>query len=99
MKPRAYLINLTGGRVVEELLLVRALKEKWFAGAVLDAFAKQPLPENSELWNLPNVIVTPRIAGITSQKWPAVLPVFKDNLRRFLAGEPLNNLVDKELSY
>lgn len=99
MKPSAYFINLTGGRAVEEQLLVRALKEKWFAGAVLDAFAKQPLPENSELWNLPNVIVTPRIAGITSQKWPAVLPVFKENLRRFLAGTPLNNLVDKELGY
>ena len=46
---------------------------------------------------MPNVIITPRIAGITSQKWPAVLPVFKENLRRFIAGEPLNNLVDKEL--
>jgi phosphoglycerate dehydrogenase-like enzyme len=99
LKPSAYLINLTGGRAVEEKLLVRALKERWFAGAVLDAFAKQPLPQDSELWNLSNVIITPRIAGITSQKWPAVLPVFKDNLRRFLAGEPLNNLVDKELGY
>jgi phosphoglycerate dehydrogenase-like enzyme len=99
MKPSAYFINLTGGRAVEEKLLVRALKEKWFAGAVLDAFAKQPLPEDSELWTLPNVIITPRIAGITSQKWPAVLPVFRENLRRFLAGEALNNLVNKELGY
>ena len=99
MKKSAFFINLTGGRAVDEKLLVRALKEQWFAGAVLDAFAKQPLPEDSELWNLPNVIVTPRIAGITSQKWPAVLPVFKENLRRFLAGELLNNLVDKELGY
>lgn len=99
MKPSAYFINLTGGRAVEEKLLVRALKEKWIAGAVLDAFASQPLPEDSELWNLPNVIVTPRIAGITSEKWPALLLVFKDNLRRFIAGEPLNNLVDKELGY
>lgn len=99
LKPTAYLINLTGGRAVEEKLLVRALKEQWFAGAVLDAFERQPLPEESELWSLPNVIVTPRIAGITSQKWPAVLPVFKDNLRRFLAGEPLRNVVNKELGY
>ena len=50
MKPSAYFINLTGGRALEEKLLVRALKEKWFAGAVLDAFARQPLPEDSELW-------------------------------------------------
>jgi phosphoglycerate dehydrogenase-like enzyme len=99
MKRDAYLINLTGGRAVEEKLLIRALKENWFAGAVLDAFARQPLPEDSELWRLPNVIITPRIAGITSQKWPAVLPVFKDNLRRFIAGGPLKNLVDKELGY
>ena len=99
MKPSAYLINLTGGRAVEETLLVRALREKWFAGAVLDAFAEQPLPEESELWSLPNVIITPRIAGITSQKWPALLPVFKDNLRRFIAGEPLRNVVNKELGY
>ena len=99
LKSSAYLINLTGGRTVEEKLLVRALKEKWFAGAVLDAFERQPLPEDSELWSLPNVIITPRIAGITSQKWPAVLPVFKDNLRRFLAGKPLRNVVNKELGY
>ncbi|HLN86025.1 MAG TPA: D-2-hydroxyacid dehydrogenase [Candidatus Limnocylindrales bacterium] len=99
MKPSAYFINLTGGRAVDEKSLVRALKEKWFAGAVLDAFAKQPLPEDSELWTLPNVIITPRIAGITSQKWPAVLPVLRENLRRFLAGEPLRNIVNKELGY
>ena len=99
MKPSAYFINLTGGRAVEEKLLVRALKEKWFAGAVLDAFATQPLPQDSELWTLDNVIITPRVAGITSEKWPAVLPVFKENLRRFVNGEPLNNTVDKELGY
>jgi phosphoglycerate dehydrogenase-like enzyme len=97
MKPSAYLINLTGGRAIEETLLVRALKERWIAGAVLDAFAKQPLPPESELWTLSNVIITPRIAGITSQKWSALLPVFADNLKRFINGEPLKNLVDKEL--
>jgi phosphoglycerate dehydrogenase-like enzyme len=99
MKPSAYFINLTGGRTVAERLLVRALKENWIAGALLDAFERQPLPADSELWNLPNVIVTPRIAGIASQKWPALLPVFKENLRRFVAGEALNNLVNKELGY
>jgi phosphoglycerate dehydrogenase-like enzyme len=45
------------------------------------------------------VIITPRIAGITSQKWPVLLPIFQENLRRFVAGEPLRNLVDKELGY
>ena len=99
MKRSAYLINLTGGQAIEEALLVRALTEGWIAGAALDAFARQPLPEDSELWNLPNVIITPRIAGITSKKWPALLPIFTENLRRFIAGEPLQNLVDKELGY
>lgn len=99
MKPSAFFINLTGGRAVEETLLLRALKGKWFAGAVLDASAKQPLPEDSELWELPNVIITPRIAGITSEKWPPLLPIFRDNLRRFVTGAPLRNVVNKELGY
>jgi len=99
MKPSAYLINLTGGRAIDEALLVRALKEHWIAGAVLDAFARQPLPTDSELWSLPNVIITPRIAGITSEKWSALLPIFRENLQRFIAGEPLRNIVDKRLGY
>ena len=99
MKPSAYLINLTGGRAIEEHLLVRALEERWIAGAVLDAFARQPLPQESALWRLPNVIITPRIAGITSEKWSALLPIFTENLQRFMAGKPLRNLVDKELGY
>lgn len=99
MKRTAYLINLTGGRAIEETLLVRALKEKWFAGAALDAFARQPLPPDSELWGLPNVIISPRIAGATAQRWDLLLPIFTDNLRRFLAGEPLRNVVDKERGY
>ena len=99
MKKTAYLINLTGGRAIEEEWLIRALREKWIAGAALDAFAKQPLPENSELWSLPNVIITPRIGGIPSEKWPALLPIFTENLRRFIAGETLRNLIDKELGY
>ena len=99
MKPTAYLINLTGGRSIEETLLVRALNEGWIAGAVLDAFARQPLPKASELWTLRNVIITPRIAGITSEKWPALLPIFRENLGRFLTGEPLQNVVDKDLGY
>jgi len=99
MKPTAYLINLTGGRSIEETLLVRALNEGWIAGAVLDAFARQPLPKESELWSLRNVIITPRIAGITSEKWPALLPIFRENLGRFLTGEPLQNVVDKDLGY
>jgi phosphoglycerate dehydrogenase-like enzyme len=99
MKKSAYLVNLTGGQAIEEKLLVQALKENWIAGAALDAFARQPLPEDSELWNLPNVIISPRIGGLTEQKWSPLLPIFVDNLKRFAAGEPLRNVANKELGY
>lgn len=99
MKKSAYLINLTGGKAIDEKLIARALKEHWIAGAAVDAFAKQPLPPESELWDAPNVMITARIAGAAAQKWDLVLPIFSDNLRRFLAGESLRNVVDKERGY
>jgi phosphoglycerate dehydrogenase-like enzyme len=99
MKRSAYLINLTGGKGIEETLLVRALKEKWIAGAALDAFARQPLPPDSELWELPNVLISPRIGGATAQRWDLLMPIFTENLKRFMSGQPLRNLVDKERGY
>jgi len=99
MKKSSYLINLTGGNAISEQLLVRALKEGWIAGAALDAFPRQPLPADSELWSFSNVIISPRIGGIPAQKWAQLLPIFIDNLKHFLAGEPLRNVVDKELGY
>lgn len=99
MKKSAYLINITGGKAIEETLLVRALKEGWIAGAALDALPRQPLPPESELWGLPNVIISARIGGLAAQKWEVLVPMFADNLRRFLAGETLSNAVDKERGY
>jgi phosphoglycerate dehydrogenase-like enzyme len=99
MKPNAYFINLTGGNAVSEDTLLKALKGGWIAGAWLDALPKQPLPTESELWGLPNVIITPRIGGLSSSKWPGQRDVFVDNLKRLLAGEPLRNVMDKELGY
>lgn len=99
MKKPAYLINLTGGQAVEEKPLIQALKERWIAGAALDAFPRQPLASDSELWNLPNVVISPRIGGLTEKKWPLLLPIFIDNLKRFIAGEPLRNMVNKDLGY
>ncbi len=99
MKKSAFLINLTAGRAVEEALLVRALKEGWIAGAALDAFPKQPLSPDSELWSLPNVIISPRIGGAAAQKWELLMPIFAENLSRFRSGEALLNLVDKERGY
>jgi len=99
MKRTAFLINLTGGRAVPESVLIRALKEGWFAGAALDAFQRRPLPEDSELWKLPNVMMTFGIGGFSSRKWEDILTIFKKNLRLFLDGKSLDNAVDKELGY
>jgi len=66
---------------------------------VLDAFARQPVPEDSELWSLPNVIISRRIGGLTVEKWSPLLPIFVDNLKRFVADEPLLNVVNKQLGY
>ncbi|MBI1993093.1 MAG: D-2-hydroxyacid dehydrogenase [Deltaproteobacteria bacterium] len=99
MKRSAYLINLTAGKAVEEKLLVLALKEGWIAGAALDAFARQPLSPDSELWGLANVIISPRIGGAAAQRWELLMPIFAENLRRLRSGEKLLNLVDKEWGY
>lgn len=99
LKPTAYLINLSPKRGVEEPLLVRALKERWIAGAALDALPREPLPPDSELWDLPNVIISPRIAEAADPPWSLRLPIFERNLRHFLAGEPLAEAIDKARGY
>ncbi|MEK7682183.1 MAG: NAD(P)-dependent oxidoreductase, partial [Chloroflexota bacterium] len=85
--------------VVDEPALVRALKEGWIAGAGLDVFAREPLPPESELWGLPNVYMTPHVSGNLLGVEPPIMALFCDNLRRYLAGEPLKNLVNKEAGY
>jgi D-2-hydroxyacid dehydrogenase (NADP+) len=99
MKRTAYLINVARGKIVDESALVRALEERWIAGAALDVFEHEPLPAESRLWRLPNVIITFHIAGTTPRYWERVTDVFGENLRRFLAGEELENRVDKERGY
>ncbi|NIO11839.1 MAG: D-2-hydroxyacid dehydrogenase, partial [Deltaproteobacteria bacterium] len=94
----AYLINLVAGNAVEEEILGRAMREEWIAGAAINAAPEQPLSQASTLWDLPNVIVTPRL-GSSGQKWDKVVPIFRDNLARFIAGQPLKNRIDKELGY
>ena len=99
MKDSAYLINASRGAVVDEAALVRALKEGEIAGAGLDVFETEPLPAKSELWGMENVIISPRIAGGTPVYMQQAVEVFCDNLRRYLAGEPLRNVVDPERGY
>jgi phosphoglycerate dehydrogenase-like enzyme len=99
MKPTAVLINIARGAVVDEAALVRALKEGWIAGAGLDVFEQEPLPEDSALWSLENVILTPHISGGTEIYNQRATGIFCENLRRYLAGEPLMNLADAERGY
>jgi phosphoglycerate dehydrogenase-like enzyme len=99
MKPSAILINIARGDVVDEEALVDALLSEKIGGAGLDVFSQEPLPTGSPLWQLPNVILSPHIAGFSEHYDARATDVFAENLRRFLAGEPLLNLVDREHDY
>ena len=99
MKPTAYIINIARGSVIDEGALIKALKERWIAGAGLDVFEKEPLPQNSELWTLPNVIITPHVAGLMPDYNARAMEVFCENLRRYLAGQPLLNVIDRTRGY
>ncbi|MGI5837564.1 MAG: D-2-hydroxyacid dehydrogenase [Chloroflexota bacterium] len=99
MKPTAHMINVARGEIVDEAALSKALREGWIAGAAFDVFAKEPLPPESELWDIPNLIITPHMAGNTIPYMDRATELFQDNLRRYLAGEPLINVLDKSLGY
>jgi phosphoglycerate dehydrogenase-like enzyme len=95
MKPTATLINIARGRIVQEDALIRALKERWIDAAVLDVFSREPLDPASELWSLPNVIVTPHNSGFSPLNMDRAMSIFIDNLARFVAGRKMRNLVQR----
>jgi len=99
MKPTAYLINISRGAVVDEPVLIKALKEKWIAGAGLDVFATEPLPRENELWELPNTILSPHTCGRLDDTDDYVTDLFCDNLKRFVAGKRLVNVVNKKAGF
>lgn len=99
MKPTAYLINVARGRIVDEHALIVALQERWIAGAGLDTFVTEPLPEESRFWKLPNVIITPHVAGNMENYQDLAVKVFCENLRRYLSNKKLLNIVDKKRGY
>lgn len=99
MKPTAFLVNISRGRVLDEAALTRALSERWIAGAGLDVFEKEPLPADSPLWGMENVILTPHIAGSHERYNERATALFCENLRRYLSGQPLLNVVDKVKGY
>jgi phosphoglycerate dehydrogenase-like enzyme len=99
MKPTAYLYNVGRGAVVDEDALVRALASGAIAGAGLDVFAREPLPRDSALWGMPNVLVTPHVSGLTPRYFERVARLVADNARRFVAAEPLVNVFDPDRGY
>jgi phosphoglycerate dehydrogenase-like enzyme len=99
MKESAYLVNIGRGGTIDESALIRALREGWIAGAGLDVFETEPLPESSPLWTMDNVIITAHYSGRTPRYEARAMAIFEDNLRRYVGGEPLRNVVDKQLGY
>lgn len=99
MKPEAILINVSRGKLVDESALVDALERGAIGGAGLDVFEHEPLDPASPLWTLPNVILTPHMAGFRADHWDAATDLFAENLRRFDAGQQLRNVVDKTAEY
>ena len=98
-KPGAFLINVSRGALVDETALVKALRDHRLAGAALDVFAEEPLPRRSPLWKMPQVLITPHTAFLTERVWERHYELFATNLKRHLAGQALEDLVDKRLGY
>ena len=90
MKPSAFLINIGRGEVVDEEALIRHLESGSIAGAALDAFWTEPLPENHPFWTMKNVVLTPHVGGMSEFCVDQVLAIFEENLRRYLKGERRN---------
>ncbi|HKK27547.1 MAG TPA: D-2-hydroxyacid dehydrogenase [Gemmatimonadota bacterium] len=99
LREDAVLINLSRGGIVEEAALARMLASGRLRGAGLDVFEEEPLPPDSPLWDLENVVITPHAGAVSPRFWERETPLLIENLRRYLDGRPLVNVVDKELGY
>lgn len=99
MKKGSILINVARGGIVDENALVELLQSGHIAGAGLDVFEDEPLSHDSPLWRMPNVIITPHVGGVSERTRQRVFERFLENLRKFLSGEPLIGVVDKEAGY
>jgi len=99
MKPSAYFINVGRGATVDETALAQALRDNRIAGAAVDVFAQEPPPAGHPLYALDNVIVSPHVSGFLPSYDDKCAELFAENLRRYLAGQPLLNLVDRARGY
>jgi phosphoglycerate dehydrogenase-like enzyme len=92
MKPEAVIVNVARGSIIDEAALVAALREGRIAGAGLDVAETEPMDDNNPLWDMPNVIISPHVAGQGSSGYPQQRKLFGDNLARFRDGKPMINL-------
>mgnify|MGYP003346223586 CR=1 FL=1 len=99
MKKTAFLVNLVTREIVDDGALATALEQGWIAGAACNVFGTNPLPENSPLWNAPNLIISPNVASTDPLRWQSLRKVFADNLGRWIKNAPLVNLVDGQGAY
>jgi D-2-hydroxyacid dehydrogenase (NADP+) len=100
LKPDCVIINVARANIIRQKALFRVLKEEKIRGAALDVYEQEPLPETSELYDLPNVFLTPHLAGVNSaEHWNRMFGLFSENLNRYLRGEMLINLVDLNSGY
>ena len=99
MKPDACLINVGRGPLIEQQALFEALRARQIGGAALDVFEKEPLPAESPLWDLDNLLITPHSAGLTEKLWERHYALISENLRRYLDKRPLLAIVDKARGY
>ncbi|CUS81143.1 D-isomer specific 2-hydroxyacid dehydrogenase, NAD binding domain, partial [Candidatus Kryptonium thompsonii] len=99
MKKKPYFFNIGRGAVVDEKALINALKEGKIRGAGIDVFEDEPLPSDSPLWEMENVLVTPHIAGLFPNYWEEPTNLFIENFKRYINGKELINVVDKLAGY
>ncbi len=99
MKPGAFLVNVSRGPVIDTDALIEAARSGKLGGAVLDVFEEEPLPAESPLWDTPNVVITPHIAGLSKKNMDTLIDLFVINIGRYLKGQEMYNLIDPELGY
>jgi len=99
MKPTAYFINVSRGKLVDTPALIRALKEGWIAGAGLDVAYLEPLPPDDPLWSAGNLVITSHSSAVSEGSTQRAYDLFCENVRRYVSGLPLLNVVDKKRGY
>ncbi len=99
MRNDAVLVNISRGGLVDEVALLEALRRRRIRGAALDVFRREPLPPDHPLWEAPNLLITPHTSAYTHRFWERETALIVDNIRRYIGGRPLRNVVDKQAGY